>query len=557
MPLDEDAYRYAIKNAFLHNGKADAGAVIGKLKALHKDVEMKSVVVAAQAAAKKVNALSAAEIERDFKKFDAEGYELKPQEKIEGLKPLEWAEGKKAEKVVTRYAPNPNGPFHLGNARAAILSHDYAKMYGGEFFVRFDDTDPKVKKPVANAEELFRTDLEWLGCPPRKFVFASDRLATYHSFMRKAIEMGKAYVCVCDSENWRKLISQKKACPCREKTAKEQLALFEKMVLHSFKEGEAVLRVKTDLKHPDPSTRDWWAAKIVDKPEHPNPKTKGVFVWPSYNFASAIDDHGLGVTLIIRGQEHAQNQTKQEFLYEYFGWKYPHSIHFGRVKLEGMVLSTSKIKAGIEAGEYSGWDDPGLGTIRALRRRGFLPETLRKAIVFIGSNPNDTTISSDALASWNRELLQASGTTELTFIQAPVKLEVHACPKAEGELDGENVSLGDGPQSFFVPKQALEKAGVGATVRLKKAFNATLEKIEEFFASARFAGAQKTEPVVSWLLLGADLEVLLPDNSKVFGLVNEKILAQKIGSVVHLDRFGFVRIDSERNARLQAVFCHK
>ena len=555
MSLDEDAFRYAVKNAFLHGGKADIGAVVGKLKALHAGAGMKEIVASAQAAVKKTNSLSLQEIERDFKKFDAEGYELKPPEKVEGLKPLAWAEGENAEKVVTRFAPNPNGPFHLGNARAAILSHDYAAKYGGEFFLRFDDTDPKVKKPVANAEQLFRTDLEWLGCFPGKVFFASDRLETYYSFMRKIIGMGKAYVCLCDVEKWRGLTESKKACPCRGKPETEQLALFEKMLSNDLKEGQAVLRIKTDLENPDPSTRDWWAAKIVDRPEHPNSNVKGKFVWPSYNFASAVDDHELGVTLIIRGQEHRQNQTKQEFLYKYFGWKYPHSIHFGRVKLEGMVLSTSKIKAGIEAGEYSGWDDPRLGTIQALRRRGFLPETLRKAIVFIGSNPNDTTISSDALASWNRESLQSA--PGFVFIRDPVKLEVKFCPATEAELDNETVSLDDGSQSFFVSRKELEKVGAEAVFRLKKAFNAKLESLEEFSAGAKFAGTHKLEPVVSWLLLGADIEVLMPDNSKVVGLVNEKILSKKIGSVVLLERFGFVRLDSEKNARLQAVFCHK
>ncbi|MBI4052408.1 MAG: glutamate--tRNA ligase [Candidatus Diapherotrites archaeon] len=555
MSLDEDAFRYAVKNAFLHGGKADIGAVVGKLKALHAAAGMKEIVASAQAAVKKTNSLSLQEIEGDFRKFAAEGYELKPPEKVEGLKPLAWAEGENAEKVVTRFAPNPNGPFHLGNARAAILSHDYARKYGGEFFLRFDDTDPKVKKPVANAEQLFRTDLEWLGCFPDKVFFASDRLEIYYSLMRKIIGMGKAYVCLCDVEKWRELTENKKACPCRGKPETEQLALFEKMLSNDLKEGQAVLRIKTDLEHPDPSTRDWWAAKIVDRPEHPNPNVKGKFVWPSYNFASAVDDHELGVSLIIRGQEHAQNQTKQEFLYKYFGWKYPHSIHFGRVKLEGMVLSTSKIKAGIEAGEYSGWDDPRLGTIQALRRRGFLPETLRKAIIFIGSNQNDTTISSDALASWNRESLQSA--PGFVFIQDPVRLEVKFCPATEAELDNETVSLDEGSQSFFVSKKELEKAGPAGVFRLKKAFNAKLETIEEFSAGAKFAGTHRLEPVVSWLLVGADIEVLMPDNSKVVGLVNEKILSQKIGSVVLLERFGFVRLDSEKNARLQAVFSHK
>src|SRR3989344_6387309 len=340
MEIEKTAYRYAIKNAFLHGGKADIAAVIGKVVALHKDVELRKALPSIQAMVKKVNSMPLDEIAEEYKKFEG-SYELKPPEKKEGLPDLEWAE---KEGVITRFAPNPNGPFHLGSARAAILSHEYARKYGGKFLLRFDDTDPKVKKPIQNAKVIFLEDLEWLGCSVDEIYFASDRLETYYAFMRKVIEDEKAYVCTCEVEKWRSLTRQKKACPCRKKKPEKQMQLFEKMLSNELKEGNAVLRLKTDLNHADPSVRDWWIAKIVDKPEHPNTNAAGKHVWPSYNFASAIDDHEFGVTLIIRGQEHEQNQTRQEFLYNYFGWKYPHSIHFGRVSFEGAVLSTSMIR---------------------------------------------------------------------------------------------------------------------------------------------------------------------------------------------------------------------
>lgn len=545
MDAEKDAYRYAIKNAYLHEGKADLSAVIGKIKALDKNADLKKLMPIISGEIRKVNSMSFSEIEKEYKRFEDQ-YELKPQERKEGLPDVG------LENIVTRFAPNPNGPFHLGNARAAILSDEYAKG-NGKFFLRFDDTDPKVKKPIKNAKEIFMHDLEWLECNVAQVFFASDRLEVYYSFMEKAIDLGGAYVCNCDTEKWRKLIVKKKACPCRDKSPAEHLKLFEEMVSHKLKEGSAVLRIKTDINHPDPSVRDWWAAKIVDKPEHPNPNAKDKHVWPSYNFASAIDDHELGTTLIIRGQEHEQNKTKQEFLYTYFGWTYPKAFHFGRVKLEGMVLSTSKIKAGIESGVYSGWDDINLGTIKALRRRGFAPKTLRDIILEIGVKPSDTTIEFAKLADLNRKNLVGKFSS-IEFIQDPVMLEVGFCPAITLE-DG--TTLSQGTQKFIVPKKEIEKTKIGSTVRLKHAYNVKINDKGNFGAVAEFVGTQKIDvPIMAWLLETIDLEIIMPKKEKAFGVIDAG-LNLKEEEIVYLERFGYCRIDQTIGQRVIAWFTHK
>ncbi|AJF60379.1 MAG: glutamate--tRNA ligase [Candidatus Diapherotrites archaeon] len=549
MEIEKTAYRYAIKNAFLHGGKADIAAVIGKVVALHKDVELRKALPSIQAMVKKVNSMPLDEIAEEYKKFEG-SYELKPPEKKEGLPDLEWAE---KEGVITRFAPNPNGPFHLGSARAAILSHEYARKYGGKFLLRFDDTDPKVKKPIQNAKVIFLEDLEWLGCSVDEIYFASDRLETYYAFMRKVIEDEKAYVCTCEVEKWRSLTRQKKACPCRKKKPEKQMQLFEKMLSNELKEGNAVLRLKTDLNHADPSVRDWWIAKIVDKPEHPNTNAAGKHVWPSYNFASAIDDHEFGVTLIIRGQEHEQNQTRQEFLYNYFGWKYPHSIHFGRVSFEGAVLSTSMIKEGIEKGLFTGWDDPRLGTIRAFRRRGFKPEAIKQIIMEIGPKTADTTIEFNKLADINRELVQDK-TARLEFIVDPIRLGVNYAPEKEvGE-----VLLSQGQQSFLVPKKEIEKRLEREVFTLKMAYNVRLTEKHDLDAQAEFVGEGKIDKaIVAWLVDGITVEVLMPDASTVFGLT-ESSYGFKDGEIVYFERLGFCRIEkvTERGS-IKAVFAHK
>ncbi len=178
------------------------------------------------------------------------------------------------------------------------------------------------------------------------------------------------------------------------------------MLAGGYKEGQAVFRVKTDLEDPNPAIRDWPAFRVIDTDRNPHPRVGSKFkVWPLYNLASGVDDHLLGITHVIRGKEHLTNMARQIFLYNYMGWKYPDDLHYGRLKVEGMILSKSKLMKAIDSGEYWGVDDPRLGTLVALRRRGYLPETIRKMMWDIGPKPVDVTISWDNLNSQNRKLI--------------------------------------------------------------------------------------------------------------------------------------------------------
>lgn len=547
-----DAYRYAVKNAFFHNGKAELKAVVGKVLALHKDADAKKVMPLLQEVVEKVNSLSEKALREEYTKFE-EGYELKPQEKTEDLPQLDWALDKR---VVTRYAPNPNGPFHLGNARAAIISHEYARKYKGKFLLRFDDTDPKIKKPIANAEKIFLEDLKWLGITPDEVYFASDRLEKYYEYMRKIVEMGKGYVCVCKSEEWREKIKKHEGCECRDLDVKEQKKRLGKMFKHEYKEGEAVLRIKTDLSDKDPSLRDWWAAKIVDMPEHARVGDK-YNVWPSYNFASAIDDHELGITLILRGQEHTQNMDKQKFLYNYFGWEYPHAFHFGRLKLEGFVLSTSKIAEGIEKGEFEGWDDPQLGTIQALRRRGFSAETIKDIIMELGVNPVDATIQMKKLVDLNKKHID-SRSERITYLEDPYYLDVQYMQELEVEKDKHKYVLKSGVQRFIVSKKEIEKIGIGKIFRLRNACNVRLMRKDEMQGFADFVGTGMIKTtVVSWILEPADVEIKMPDKSLRKGILDEKIWKMKFNKHVFLEKFGYAMIDALEQGEVKLWFTHK
>lgn len=243
-------------------------------------------------------------------------------------------------------------------------------------------------------------DLEWLGIKADEVIYQSDRFEIYYDYARQLIEKGAAYMCTCDGATFKELKDSCKACPCRDNSVEENLALWEKF--DTMEAGEAVLRVKTDIAHKNPAIRDWVAMRLVDE-NHPRLGTK-YRIYPMMNFSVAVDDHLMGLTHVLRGKDHLANTEKQKYLYDHMGWDVPEYIHYGRLKMEDIALSTSKAMAGIEDGTYSGWDDPRLGTLRAIARRGIDPRTIYNLITEIGVKMADSAISWKKIYGLNRNL---------------------------------------------------------------------------------------------------------------------------------------------------------
>jgi len=392
--MKELILKWALKNAVDHEGKALSGFVINKVIGESPDLKknMKKLAGEVEKVVKEVNKL---ELEEQRKKL-LEMWPNALEKKIEEKK-LPELPGDTSH-VVLRFAPNPSGPMHIGHARTALLNWFYREKYNGKYILRFDDTDPKVKPPMKEAYGWIIKDHEWLGIKPDLILYCSDRFETYYDYAKKLIEMEKAYVCDCDAEEWRELKKREKACPCRELSAKENLARWKKM-FSDYREGEAVLRIKTDLKHPNPAIRDWVAFKIVDNAKHPRVKAK---VWPLLNFASLVDDRLFKVSHIIRGVDLAFTELQQKYVYGYFGWEYPKVVVNGKILLEGSVTSKSEILKGMAEGKYSGWDDPKLGTLMAFRKKGIRPEAIRKLMFDLGVRKNSMTLTWDNVMAAQR-----------------------------------------------------------------------------------------------------------------------------------------------------------
>ncbi|MEM2913918.1 MAG: glutamate--tRNA ligase, partial [Candidatus Bathyarchaeia archaeon] len=358
--IKEIIRRIALINAISHKGKAQTNPVLGKLLSEKPELKKRigTLTSLINEVVQEINEMSLDKQREIVSELWPEML-AKEKEKVEEKKLPPLPNVEKYRQVVTRFAPNPDCVLHLGSARAIILSHEYARIYNGVFILRFEDTDPRLKKSALQFFDLIRRDLEWLGCNWDAEYIQSDRIEIYYEYAEKLLENGYAFVCICKPEEFRELIKQKRSCLCRNLPKEEHLSRWDAMLNGEYEEGEAVVRIKTDLDHPNPAIRDWPAFRVIDTKKYPHPRIGSKYrVWPLYNFASGIDDHLMSVSHIIRGKEHLTNQRRQEYLYRYLGWEYPEAMHYGRLKIEGASLSKSKILRGVKEGTYKGWDDP-------------------------------------------------------------------------------------------------------------------------------------------------------------------------------------------------------
>ncbi len=394
--ITEAARKFALKNAHDY-GKAESGIVLNKIFAEVPDAKslgFKDLKKIIDKVVGEVNALSKEEIEVEVGK-----YTFPEHEQREGLPDLQWAGPGTA--VNTRFAPNPSGYLTIGHSKVAILCDEYSKKYPGKFFLRFEDTDPRTKEPNVEAYRLIVEDLEWLECSIAGVFKQSERLEIYYKYAEQLIGSGHAYVCTCPRELMQKNKREGISCACRGSAPAENMKKWKSM--HSTsKEGEAVLRMKTDMQHPNPSVRDWPMFRIIDK-SHPITGSK-YRVWPLYNFSVVIDDHEMAVNLVIRGKEHEMNSVKQKYLYDALGWEQPHTLDIGLLIASHDFPHKSDIRKAIQDGRLSGWDDPRAPTIAGLRKKGILPAALREYVVNSGIGKNDSHLDMRKLESINRRL---------------------------------------------------------------------------------------------------------------------------------------------------------
>jgi glutamyl-tRNA synthetase len=567
----------ALLNASTHDGKAQTGAILGKILGEKAELrtQVKDLSVLINEVLAEVNSLTLEE----QKRIVAEKWpETLKKEKTEEkrLPPLPNAD--KYKQIVTRFSPNPDCVLHLGSARAILLSHEYARIYNGKFILRFEDTDPKVKRPGLEFYPIIREDLTWLECKIDEEYIQSDRISIYYEYTEKMIKDGNAYVCTCIPDEFRKKIIASESCPCRNLSATEQLERWNRMLDGSYAEGTAVVRIKTDLNHPNPAVRDWPALRIIDTKKYPHPRVGSKYrVWPLYNLAAGLDDHLLGVTHIIRGKEHLTNGVRQEFMYKHLGWEYPQAIHYGRLKITGAFLSKSKIVQGVRDGSFTGWDDPRLATFAALRKRGITPEAIKKMIIDVGPKTADVTLSWENLNSYNKKILDPQS-NRYFFVEAPRKLTIKNLPKTfipklplhpekpeKGFREYNVTPIGEEKSAeFWITTKDGNSMEPGKLIRLMELFNVKIDTIAQdsikaTFNSESYEDVRKAKAqLIQWIPANEEYpcKVIMPDASTIEGFAESACKKLKPDTVIQFERFGFVRVD-EVKEKMTVYFAHK
>jgi glutamyl-tRNA synthetase len=578
--IDEEELRkylmaIALENAISHEGRPSFDAVVKKLLGSRPEYRkvIRDIIPIVRDVIDYVGSL-----EVDMQKRLFEDYATYLPEKVVKkrekpiLPPL--PEAKRGE-VVTRFAPNPDFVLHLGSLRPLILSYEYAKMYDGKFILRFEDTDPRIKKPEPEYYDLILEDLEWLGIVPDEVYYQSDRLELYYDVAMDLIEKGYAYVCLCERTYFSKLVRDGVACPHRESDVDENIALFKEMLDGGFGEGEAVLRIKSDISHPNPSLRDFALLRIIDTERYPHPRVGSSYrVWPLYNFSVTVDDHYMGVTHILRGEEHRVNEEKQRFIYLAMGWKPPIGIHHGRLAIFEGVLSKSKILRGIKEGLYKGYDDPRLFTLVALRRRGIHPDALRNIILSVGIKTTKAIIDWSLIVAENKKIIDP-----ISNRYYGVRRPFHIRFGYPGVLDikirrhpdypdrGYRVfRLGseDGVYELLIDFEDSKYFVEGSEVRLLHIGNFFVKDVSgkdvllEYVDNDVKRAVRSKLPFIHWVYDGYSISAnfIYPD-SEFDGLVEKGILDEERGSWVQLERLGYFRIDNIGKESVELIFTHE
>ncbi len=350
--------------------------------------------------------------------------------------------------VHTRFPPEPNGYLHIGHAKSILLNAGLAKQYGGQFNLRFDDTNPTKEK--SEFVESIKADVRWLGADfEDRLFFASDYFEQMYEGAVKLIRKGKAYVSDLTAEQMREyrgtLTEPGKNDPNRERSVEENLRLFEEMKEGRYADGEKTLRAKIDMASPNINMRDPILYRVAHL-SHQNTGDKWC-IYPMYDYAHPIEDAIEGITHSICTLEFEDHRPLYNWVVEEL--EYPHppkQIEFAKMYLTNVVTGKRYIKKLVEDGIVDGWDDPRMVSIAALRRRGFTPESLKLFVDLCGVSKANSSAEYSMLEYCIREDLKMKRPRVMATLD-PVKLVIDNYPEGQREVleivnNPENEALG-------------------------------------------------------------------------------------------------------------------
>ncbi|MBS3146308.1 glutamate--tRNA ligase [Candidatus Woesearchaeota archaeon] len=548
MKLDKKLMLLALENAIRHDGKANPGAILGKLISIDPKVkenintakkEIENVIVT-------VNNMGLDEQKIQFNNLGGELTEKKVEERK--LPELKNVKGK----VIMRLAPYPSGPLHIGNARPYIINDEYVKLYKGKLLLVIDDTiGSEEKQIIKEAYDLIPDGLKWLNIDfDEKIIYKSDRLDIYYKYAKDLIKKEYAYVCKCSSVILRENRANGLECKCRINSVKTNLAGWEEMF--EAKEGTMTLRIKTSMQHQNPAFRDRVIFRISDR-VHPRVKTK-YRIWPLLDFSWAVDDYLLGITHILRGKELMIESEMEKYIWEIFRWPQKEIIHTGLFQIEGIKISKSKSQKEVESGKYMGWDDPRTWSIQSLRKRGLSPKAIRNFILNLGLTQNEIKVPVDLLYSENRKLLDKE-VDRYFFISNPKKIIIKKAPKLNVEVplhpDNNRGFRKFKTSDEFYIQDKLEKNKMYRFMHLFNFMN------NEFHSKE--LNKKLNAKLIHWIPVDDNVvhaELIMDNGDKIEGIVESNIINVKQNEVIQFERFGFVRLDKKTKGIYIFYFAH-
>lgn len=335
--------------------------------------------------------------------------------------------------IKTRFPPEPNGYLHIGHAKSICLNFSTAEKYNGLCNLRFDDTNP-LKEDTEYVESIME-DVKWLGFDWDEVRFASDYFETMYDCAVKLIKKGKAFVCGLNADEMREyrgtLTEPGKESPFRNRSAEENLRLFEEMKDGKYADGEMVLRAKIDMASPNMNLRDPVLYRISHA-EHHNTGTKWC-VYPMYDFAHPIEDAVEGVTHSICTMEFEDHRPLYDWVLRETEWENPpKQIEFARLNVTNTLMSKRLLKKLVDERAVESWDDPRMPTVSGLRRRGYTPEAIRDFCDRIGVAKSNSTVDVGQLEHCVREDLQPKVESR-NVIFDPVKVILTNYPEGQTE----------------------------------------------------------------------------------------------------------------------------
>ncbi|KDE04446.1 glutaminyl-tRNA synthetase [Microbotryum lychnidis-dioicae p1A1 Lamole] len=325
-------------------------------------------------------------------------------------------------KVFTRFPPEPNGFLHIGHSKAIAVNFGYAKYNKGHCYLRYDDTNPEAEEQIYFDKIL--EAVRWLGYEPYKITHSSDHFQKLYDLANELIKAGLAYTSDDTAEDIAAQRGGKEHGPRhdskdRTKPIEQSLKEFEDMKNGKYKPGEMTLRMKQDMSSPNPTMWDIIAYRVLLTPHH---RTGTDWcIYPTYDFTHCLCDSFENISHSLCTTEFIGARTAYEWLCDALKVYKPRQSEYGRLSLEGAITSKRKLLRLVKEGHVSGWDDPRLHTLIALKRRGVPPAAIIAFVSHLGVSPNSSLVSLARFEQTVRQHLEMS-TPRLMMVLKPIKV---------------------------------------------------------------------------------------------------------------------------------------